>query len=140
MNFPPPSTIRRKPDSLISRLGPSAQAQIAAAGIEEATPNKYRNKPLRVDGFRFASQLEAKRYGELKLLERAGKISALSIHPKWELDINNERISVYIADFQYWIGTRKVVEDTKGVRTPEYRLKAKMMHAIYGITIAEITE
>ncbi len=45
----------------------------------------------------------------------------------------------YIADFVY--RDRKgdtIVEDTKGVRTPEYIIKRKLMLLVYGIRIKEV--
>lgn len=102
-------------------------------------PNKYRNKPVIVDGIRFASKLEAKRYGELKMLERAGKIT-FQMQVAYDLDINNVHITRYVADFVvYWIETGvTVVEDTKGVETPEYKIKRALMLALPGIRIKEI--
>jgi hypothetical protein len=42
-----------------------------------AKPTKYRAKKQVVDGITFASQAEARRYGELKILQQAGKVSDL---------------------------------------------------------------
>ena len=47
--------------------------------------NKYKAKPLTVDGIRFASQREGSRYRELKLLEKAGQITGLELQPVFEL-------------------------------------------------------
>ena len=101
---------------------------------------KFNNKPVTVDGHRFASKAEAKRYGELKLLEKAGKIRDLQLQVRFPLGINNKLICAYIADFRYYdINTsRYIVADVKGVRTPVYRIKKKLMKAIYGIDITEI--
>jgi len=46
---------------------------------------KYRAEPVIIDGVRFASKKEGKRYGELKLLEVAREISDLICHPRWPL-------------------------------------------------------
>ena len=97
--------------------------------------NKYKNKKVMVDGIKFDSMKEARRYSELKLLERAGKIKDLELQPKFELiptirreGQKTERKTVYIADFMYKeIGNDKlVVEDTKGYRTDVYLLKKKL--------------
>jgi hypothetical protein len=48
-------------------------------------PNKYRNIKTIVDGITFASKKEAKRYSELKLLERAGMITDLELQPAFNL-------------------------------------------------------
>ena len=109
---------------------------------------KYRNKKTIVDGITFDSKLEARRYTELKLLERAGEISDLRLQVKYTLlpsqKLENrvvERPVIYIADFEY-VDKRtgeKVVEDTKGMKTTDYVLKRKMMLYFYGIRIKEIS-
>lgn len=104
--------------------------------------SKYRAVPTTVDGIRFASKKEAKRYGELKLMERAGVIIDLELHPKYHLVISGTIVADYVADFLYqrrdgsgsW---RAVIEDCKGFKTPVYRLKKKLMKAIYGVDILE---
>lgn len=102
--------------------------------------NKYRNKKTEVDGIVFDSKKEAGRYGELKLMERAGEISELKLQPSFDLVINGFKIGKYVADFQYREGVcgKYIVEDVKGLKTPVYRLKAKMVRAIHGIEIVEI--
>ena len=101
---------------------------------------KYRNKPVEVDGIRFASKAEARRYGELKLLERAGEIADLRLQPPFRLDVNGLHIADYRGDFAY----RNVrtgmagVEDVKGVRTDSYRLKRLLMKACHGVDIVEV--
>lgn len=102
---------------------------------------KYHNTLTEVDGIVFGSKLEAKRYGELKLMEKAGAIRALKVHTHWPLELNGARLCVYVDDFNY-VDTASegslVVEDCKGVRTPLYTLKKRLMRAIHGITITEI--
>lgn len=108
--------------------------------------HKYGAKPTTVDGIRFASKREAKRYGELKLLERAGLISCLELQPRFPFTLrgtfSNEakHIFTYVADFSYLDhdGTGIVVEDVKGVRTEVYKLKRKLIEEQYGITITEV--
>lgn len=102
-----------------------------------AAMNKYRAVRTVVDGRVFDSKREARRYEELKLLERAGLIRDLEIQPKFPLEVNGRRVATYRGDFQYWEGGEFIVEDCKGVRTPIYRLKAKLMFALYGIEIRE---
>src|SRR5512146_2768851 len=93
----------------------------------ERRRSKYGNKPTEVDGVRFASKREAARYSELKLLERAGQISALRLQPAFPLDVNGVPITRYVADFSYVENGKRVVEDVKGYRTKEYQMKAKLM-------------
>lgn len=102
-------------------------------------PNKYRAKRAFVDGIGFASKLEAKRYGELKLLERAGEITQLQLQPRFPIEINGKLICTYVGDFLYRTTQGSVLEDTKGHKTPEYKLKKKLVEAIYpGTHIVEI--
>lgn len=98
---------------------------------------KYRNVPQVVDGIKFPSKKQARRYGELKLREKSGQIFNLTCERPFPLEVNGQRICIYIADFTYNEGKKYVVEDTKGVRTPAYRLKAKLMKACHGIEIFE---
>jgi len=98
---------------------------------------KYRNKPQVVDGIRLDSKLEARRYGELKLLEKAGEIGGLAVHPRYQMIVNDLKVCEYVADFHYFDNREKriVVEDTKGVLTPDCRIKLKLMKAIHGIDV-----
>ena len=98
---------------------------------------KYRNVKTEVDGIKFDSKKEAARYQELKTLEKAGEINGLTLQPKYELKVNGEKICYYIGDFGYIENGSVVIEDVKGVRTHAYRIKSKLMRAIYGITIRE---
>ncbi len=96
--------------------------------------NKYGNKPTTIDGVRFASKKEAKRYGQLLLLQRAGEIAGLKLQPRYPLMVNGEKVCVYVGDFEYTDGRSLefVTEDAKGVKTPEFKLKAKLFRALYG--------
>lgn len=99
---------------------------------------KYRNKPTELDGYRFDSQKEARRYADLKLLERAGEVISLVVHPIYVISVNGQKICNYEADFSYRTKAgRVVVEDVKGVKTDVYKLKKKLMLACYGIEVIE---
>lgn len=107
--------------------------------------NKYHAKKTIVDGITFDSAREARRYSELKLLERAGAIRDLKrqvryeLIPAFDVDGKHYRPTSYVADFVYTdckTGT-EVVEDCKGYRTDVYRLKAKMFAHKYGVVIRE---
>lgn len=104
---------------------------------------KYGAKPTSVDGYTFHSQGEARRYSELKLLERAGEITDLKCQHDpgsscvFDIVVKGQLICKYIADFTYVEKGSPVVEDFKGVVTPVYALKRKLMKAIYGIVIRE---
>jgi hypothetical protein len=100
---------------------------------------KYNAVKTEVDGFVFASKAEARRYSELKLLEMAGDIYNLTLQPIFSITVNNKHVGKYIADFQYQVSKtdKMIVEDVKGVKTPVYRLKKKLVEALYNITITE---
>jgi hypothetical protein len=102
---------------------------------------KYGAIRTEVDGITFASKAEARRYAELKLMERAGVIRDLVLQPRYELCVTGERICWYVADFAYTDNATDapVVEDVKGVKTSVYRLKKKLMYACKGITVQEVT-
>lgn len=87
---------------------------------------------------RFASKKEARRYNELYLLERAGQITDLKEKTRYPLVVNGVKVCEYEDDFSYRENGVLVVEDTKGMRTAVYKLKAKLMRAVLGITIREI--
>lgn len=90
-------------------------------------------------GITFASKREAKRYGELMIEQRAGAIRDLRIQIPYVIEVNGVRICRYVADFVYFrVGEGPAVEDAKGMQTPVYRLKKKLMKAVHGITIREV--
>ena len=101
--------------------------------------NKYNAK---MDKHR-RSQKERNRAWELKILERAGKISSLSEQVRFELlpKQEGEQAAFYIADFTYWQDGKFVVEDVKGYKgDTAYRLfvlKRKLMLYRYGIHVKE---
>ena len=106
---------------------------------------KYHAKKTGLDGLTFDSQKEARRYAELKLLERAGQIHSLRRQVKYELipaqKIHGrtvERACSYIADFVYEENGQTVVEDVKGFRTKDYLIKRKLMLERYGVSVREI--
>ena len=140
--------------------------------------SKYNNKKILVNGVKFDSMKEYKRYLQLQMLERAGEITDLqrqvkyvlipaqkepdTIGPKGGIHKGKtiEQECAYIADFVYKVpikeeklfsnkeghlesmemlcGYETIVEDTKGVRTPEYVIKRKLMLYIHGIRIKEV--
>lgn len=108
--------------------------------------SKYNSKKTIVDGRKFDSKKEARRYQELLLLEKAGEIKNLSRQVKFVLIPSQrdetgkvvERECSYKADFTYEEGIKTVVEDVKGYRTKEYIIKRKLMLYQYGIRIREV--
>lgn len=110
---------------------------------------KYGNQKTTIDGITFDSKLEAQRYQELKLLQRAGEISCLKTQvafqllPSFRKNGKTYRATLYVADFTYYDHRSKknIVEDTKGYKTQLYRLKKKIFEYTYpDLTIKEVTK
>jgi len=106
--------------------------------------NKYRNIKTEVDGLRFDSMAEGRRYASLRLLERAGEISDLRRQVPFELlpSVKYEGSAratgptKYLADFAYTDKSGKqIIEDCKGMETDIFRLKRKMMLVLLGLEI-----
>lgn len=124
--------------------------------------SKYRNIKVELSGIKFDSLKEARRYSELKLLERAGEIKDLQLQKKFILvPAQYQRTSeqykkgrkkgqykeklvekelAYKADFVYTDNRtgETIVEDVKGFKTKEYRIKKKLMLYLLGIRISEV--
>ena len=102
--------------------------------------SKYGNRKIKApDGQAFDSVKEYHRWGCLRLMERAGKISDLKRQVRFELipKQNGERACTYMADFTYMEDGKLVVEDCKGFRTDAYKMKRKLMLWVHGIRIKE---
>jgi len=96
--------------------------------------HKYGARKTEVDGIMFDSAAEAKRYGTLKLLESVGEINGLRLQPEFVLqgefqrDGKKYRAVKYKADFIYETKDGvTIVEDVKGLETPVFKLKWKML-------------
>lgn len=98
---------------------------------------KYHNKRVVIDGISFQSTKEGERYKVLKLEEKAGEIQNLKLQVSFPFVLNKVKIGTYRADFVYSFAGGVKVEDVKGMKTPLYRWKKKMMKAFYGIEILE---
>ena len=112
---------------------------------------KYGNKKIEVDGIKFDSKKEARRYQQLSLMQRAGEISDLELQPRFELiksvkfaGTDRAKPAIrYFADFAYTdtLTGKRIVEDVKSPATkknPAYRMKKHMMLATHGIEINEV--
>lgn len=125
-------------------LGVSVRKQNATAAnlalrAAMKKPHKYRAEAVTVDNIRFASKREAKRWSELKLLERAGDISRLTRQERISLDADGgESVGHYVADFAYYRDGAFVLEDAKGARTALYSWKRRHVKAQYKIDITEV--
>ena len=107
--------------------------------------NKYGARKVVVDGLKFDSQREAKRWQELKLMARAGEITGLVRQVVFELapavklhgEARKKPALRYVADFRY-VTTPDfayVVEDAKGRDTPVSRIKRHLMKSVHGIDV-----
>lgn len=128
---------------------PSSLEQLVRE-ISGEPKNKFNAVKKVVDGIKFDSTRESKRYEELKLLERAGKIKDLEVQPVYILvksvrfkgDKKAKPAMRYTADFRYWDIEKDelVVEDIKSTATAkltDYKMRRHMMLAIHGIEVLE---
>lgn len=118
------------------------------------TKNKYNATKTVIDGHKFDSLKEGRRYEELKLLERGGVIGYMELQPRYDVVVNGWKICYYLADFRYWDYEKgaEVVEDVKAMpktakairkykQTAAYRIfriKKKLVEALYPIIIIEV--
>lgn len=100
---------------------------------------KHGNKRVTIDGIEFRSQMEGRRYVQLKVMQQAGAISDLKWQePTFNFRHNGVWIASYTPDFTYTENGQYVVEDVKGYPNDRYPMKKKMMLAFYGVKIREI--
>jgi hypothetical protein len=87
----------------------------------------------------FDSQKESQRAYELDILCRSGAVARYELQPVFRIEHNGVKVCKYIADFKVeWADGSTTYEDVKGVRTPVFILKKKLVKAFYGIEIIEI--
>ncbi len=98
--------------------------------------HKFKAKPKKIDDIHFASTKEAKRYRELKLLRQSGDVLFFLIQVPFRLPGGVK----YMLDFQvFWADGTVTFEDVKGLRTPLYIAKKKMVEELYSpVEIKEI--
>lgn len=109
--------------------------------------SKYNSRKTTVDGITFDSKKEARRYLVLKQMEQDGEIKNLRLQvqfelvPSFEIIIDGKkrkrRPITYVADFVYYKGNEKVIEDVKGLRPPVYKIKKKLFEYKFKTTIKE---
>lgn len=97
--------------------------------------SKYGNQKVTVDGIKFDSKREASYYLYFKGLERAGTISDLQLQTKLDFKIDGKHIFFYRPDFEYNDEFGHHYIDVKGVETPIFKLKKKIIEASYKIKI-----
>lgn len=129
-------------DAVIERPRPSLTAWRDSPAVKGR--RKYANEPTVFDGIRFDSKAEARRWGDLQLLLRAGVIRDLQRQVRYVLVPKQarpsggvEREKAYVADFQYTDAKtgRTVVEDVKGAEPAVWGLKRALMLQVHGVEI-----
>jgi hypothetical protein len=109
------------------------------------TKNKFGAKKTQVGTITFDSKAEARRYGDLVLLQKAGHITALQLQVpfilapqvRFEGAARAKPALKYVADFAYQEAEtgRTIVEDVKGVLTDAFQIKRHLMLAVHGIDV-----
>ncbi|QNQ62498.1 DUF1064 domain-containing protein [Brucella sp. 6810] len=110
----------------------------AAEYRQTAGRNKYGAKKTTLDGIAFDSKAEARFYEDLKRREEAGEVGGVELQrPFVILGPKGEKITTYKADFAFWDfkEDRFRVIDVKGVETPVFRLKRKLVKAFLGVDV-----
>ena len=112
--------------------------------VPKAPGSKYGNKKITTaNGIKFDSLAELNRWSHLQLLERSGHISELRRQVVFEMvpsvkfaGAARARPAIrYIADFVYQERGVEVIEDVKGVETPEFKIKRHLMKALLGLEV-----
>lgn len=94
------------------------------------------------DGLKWDSNAERKRWGELQFMLKAGLIRLLERQPRFPMEVKEGVfVGTYVADFRYKrvADSEWVIEDVKGVKTPLYKFKKKIVEALYAFKITEIS-
>ena len=110
---------------------------------KQAVPKYGNKKSVAADGTEFDSRAEHRRWVHLCHLQAAGLISGLRRQVDYELvksvkfhDASRAKPAIrYVADFVYVEKGVEVIEDVKGVLTPEFKLKRHLMKAMLGLEV-----
>ncbi len=97
--------------------------------------HKFRAIRCEEDGIKFASKKEAKRYIELKALQRLGEVVFFLKQTPFHLTGGVKYVCDYLV---FWKNGEVTIEDVKGMKTPMYTLKKKQVEVMYPIKITEI--
>lgn len=166
---------------VIGAVAPASRSTNTGSEAKSTGPDQGASKPKKwpfhrhkfnatrtvVEGVSFASKREAKRYGQLKALEKAGKIRDLELQPKFvfqsrqliatdlsmpEHDTRsvlirsdrypNGRVASYKADFRYIdVATgESIVEDAGSHATHKeaQKLRVALVEYFYGVKVREV--
>lgn len=108
---------------------------VARMELEKVPYSKYKAQRVEIDGIKFSSKKEGKRYQELKALQHFGDVKFFLRQTPFYLPGGVK----YLLDFLvFWTNGNITYEDVKGFKTPTYKLKKKMVEALYPILIIEI--
>ena len=106
--------------------------------------NKYNNVKVENENGKFDSKGEAARFEHLLHLQQLGYIKDLEKQYNIIIKIGSQKICTYKADFKYIVAKNNelIIEDYKSAATitAAFRLKAKLMLALYGIDILIVTK
>lgn len=120
---------------------PTDQWNVQKGRCNTCARNKHGNKKITIDGVTFDSLKEANHAEELRRRRRAGEIGHIAYHPRFDIVVAGVYIGKYTADFKYYDLTthQEMIVDVKGpsTRTQAYKLRKKLVEAIYGIVITE---
>lgn len=109
--------------------------------------SKYKSRKTKVDNILFDSLAEASYYKRLKILQKAGIVKTFELQPTYILQDAYKRGKrkvqpiTYKADFlvTYADGRQEII-DVKGMKTPVYRMKKKMLEYRYpDLEIVEVS-
>jgi len=106
-------------------------------------PSKYGNTRSSYNGRVFASKHEASAAAQLDMLRFAKdpkqRVGSVEYQYRMPIVVNGVKICDYIADFFVKFADGHIeVQDAKGFRTDVYKLKKKMVKAVYGYDIVEV--
>lgn len=119
----------------------SPQSKKKASNPLEKKQSKYKAKKVVINGISFDSKIEGQRYMFLMEQQKKGLISNLACQEVFDICVEGTSVCSYISDFTYNLSSgEKVVEDVKGMKTPVYRLKKKLLKVCSGIAIKEVNK
>ena len=113
-------------------------AEFRARSAAPKKRSKYGNTKVEIDGITFASKAEGRYYAQLKALDKAGMVAEVELQKRFVLKgPKGGLITTYVADFAFYDNTTRCyrVVDVKGVETPAFKLKRKMMRELLGIEV-----
>lgn len=134
-------------NSTPTTTGKATSSAVSASGSAKVLANKHRAVKREYNGMTFDSERELKRWQELELLQKAGKIVHLQrqfpfvLAESVVLGGRKKPAIRYVADFTYWTATgcpAYIVEDAKSphLRTnPVFRLKMHLLKLVHWIEV-----